>query len=221
MDSRTGIPAKSPTSTPPFPPTTKVTLMNVHTNQCMDDSLFYGLQAFGCNPNVENQRFFITTHDGGRTWVLQNLATGSCVDDSLAYGLRGWYCNNLDYQEFLPTHRADGSWVLQNLHTGSCIDDSLAYGLRGYYCNNLDYQTVDHQRLGPEVADGPAPSLPSWGEAASARPRLPGWQAATPPYRAGSAAASWYPLAGPFRRRVGCGRRRAGLRGRHRRRVQR
>jgi hypothetical protein len=120
--------------------TDQLSLRNVATGRCMDDSLAYGLRANNCN-NLDYQRFFITSNDGGGTWVLQNVHTGSCLDDSAAYGLRGYYCNNLDYQQFfLTTHDNGYSWVLQNVHTGSCVDDSFAYGLRGYYCNNLNYQ---------------------------------------------------------------------------------
>jgi hypothetical protein len=79
-----------------------VTLQNLATGSCLDDSAAYGLRGYLCDPHHDSLRIFqqfrITFLPDG--WVLQNLATGSCVDDSAAYGLRGYFCNGTYFQDW-------------------------------------------------------------------------------------------------------------------------
>jgi hypothetical protein len=112
-----------------------VTMRNVNTGRCIDDSFGYGLRSYGCNGLSYQQWIF-----QGPTLVLKNANTLRCMDDSSGYGLRSYGCNGLDYQQWVEYTGPNGSYIYKNKHTGRCIDDSSGYGLRSFGCNGLTYQ---------------------------------------------------------------------------------
>ncbi|KDN87417.1 RICIN domain-containing protein [Kitasatospora cheerisanensis] len=116
-----------------------VVLVNQNTGRCIDDSLGYGLRAFGCN-GLDYQQF--TAHKwGDGTWELKNRNTQRCIDDSAGAGLRAFGCNALNYQSWFEHKWDDGTRELKNQNTGRCIEDSAGSGLRAQGCNALDRQS--------------------------------------------------------------------------------
>jgi hypothetical protein len=115
-----------------------MTMSNVNTKRCLDDSFGYGLRSLGCN-GLKYQLWNLTNKTWDDTWAFENVTTQRCLDDSPEYGLRSHACNGLDYQQWRPSNIFPWN-RLTNVHTGRCIDDSFGSGLRSFTCNNLDYQ---------------------------------------------------------------------------------
>jgi hypothetical protein len=85
-----------------------VTLRNVGTGRCLDDSTSNGkdlLRGYPCNGGLYQEWYEM---DNGSGYVaLENVTTGRCLDDSTAFGqdvLRGYdQCNWLPYQGWYAT----------------------------------------------------------------------------------------------------------------------
>ncbi|MEV8630506.1 RICIN domain-containing protein [Streptosporangium sp. NPDC051023] len=115
-------------------------LINVHSNLCLDGSISQGVRLNTCNYDSTYQQWSFDAYDEG--YQIKNVHSNLCLDGSISQGVRLNTCNSgSPYQQWGEIEVGNlGRYTYTNAHSLRCLDGSISQGVRLNTCNYGTYQ---------------------------------------------------------------------------------